>query len=204
MVYRFMRENQGRYTVREMVELFGVSCSAYYRWAKYGVSERRKEADAELVDLIRRIQERDHYRYGSPRVKEELRNCSGKRVSLKNAARLTRGNGLNAKRRRKFIPTANSRHGLPVCENILNRKFHAEGAGQKRVSSYQRYAITCLRTTGGWVYLTAVLDLYDRKIIGRAFSTGMETLHTAISSVNMAFAGRKAQEGLVFHSDRGV
>jgi transposase InsO family protein len=127
MAYRFMRENQGRYTVREMAELFGVSCGAYYRWAKYGVSQKRREADAEMVRLIRQIQEQHHYRYGSPRVKEELRNSYGKRISLKKAARLMRENGLNATRRRKFIPTTNSRHGLPICENILNREFHAEG-----------------------------------------------------------------------------
>ncbi|MDR1307046.1 MAG: IS3 family transposase [Treponema sp.] len=76
------------------------------------------------MDLIRRIQEQRHYRYGSPRVREELRKSCGKRVSLKKAARLMRKNGLNAKGRRKFIPTTNSRHGLPVCENILNREFH--------------------------------------------------------------------------------
>jgi transposase InsO family protein len=135
MAYRFIQENQDRYTVREMAELFGVSCSAYYRWVKYGVSQRRSKADAELVDLIRKIQKKHHYRYGSPRVREELRNSYGKRVSLKKVARLMRENGLNAARRRKFIPTTNSNHGLPVCENILNREFHAEGAGQKWVSS---------------------------------------------------------------------
>jgi hypothetical protein len=83
MAYRFMRENQGRYTVRETAELFGAGCSAYYRRAKYGVSQKRREADVELVRLIRRIQEQHRYRYGSPRVKEELRNNCGKRVSLK-------------------------------------------------------------------------------------------------------------------------
>jgi transposase InsO family protein len=112
---------------------------------------------------------------------------------------LTRENGLNAARRRKFIPTADSHHGLEVCENILNREFPAEGAGQKGVSD-----TAYLRTTGSWVYLTAVLDLYDRKIIGRAFSTDREALHTALPAVNRAFANRKAVEGLRFHSDRGV
>jgi hypothetical protein len=104
--------------------VLGAGSSAYYRWATYGVSPRRREADAELVDLIRRIQEEHHYRYGSPRV------------------------------RRKFIPTTRSNHGLEVCENILNREFQTELAGTKWVSSYQRYAITYLRTRGGWVYLT--------------------------------------------------
>jgi transposase InsO family protein len=82
-------------------------------------------------------------------VKEALRRDYGKRVSLKKAARLMRENGLNARRRRKFIPTTNSNHGLEVCENILNREFQAERGGEKWVSD-----ITYLRTLAGWVYLT--------------------------------------------------
>jgi transposase InsO family protein len=103
-------------------------------------------------------------------MREELRNSYGKRLGLKKVARLMRENGLNTKRRRKYIPTTDSNYGLPVCENILHREFHAEGAGEKRVSSYRRYAVTYLRTVGGWVFLTVVLDLYDRKIIGGALS----------------------------------
>jgi transposase InsO family protein len=64
--------------------------------------------------------------------------------------------------------------------------------------------ITCLRALAGWACLTAALDLFDRKVIGWAFSADMETAHTAIPAVEMAFANRKAQEGLIFHSDRGV
>jgi transposase InsO family protein len=182
-----------------MAGLFGVSCSAYYRWAKYGVSERRDKIDAELVDLIRQIQERHHYRYGSPRVWETLRRDYGKRVSRKKVARLMRENGLNARQRRKFIPTTNSNHGLPVGENLLNRQFHAEGGGQKWVSD-----ITYLRTSGGWVYLTVVLDLFDRKVIGWALSADMETVHTTIPALEMACANRTPGPGLIFHSDRGV
>jgi hypothetical protein len=64
MAYRFMGEHRGEYTIRETVGISGVSCSAYYRRAKQGISQRRREAGAELADLIRRIQERHHYRYG--------------------------------------------------------------------------------------------------------------------------------------------
>jgi transposase InsO family protein len=137
-------------------------------------------------------------------VREELRNKYGKGVSRKKAAvaaslPLMRENGLNARRRRKFIPTTNSNHGLPVCENILNREFQAQRGGEKWVSD-----ITYLRTLGGWVYLTVVLDLYDRKIIGWAFSADMESVHTTIPALQMAFSNRKARDGLIFHSDRGV
>ncbi|MDR1374248.1 MAG: IS3 family transposase [Treponema sp.] len=160
MAYRFMKEHMGRYTIREMAGLFGVTSGAYYKWARNGVSERRDKRDAELLRLIREIQRQHPNRYGSPRVREALRKEYGKQVSLKKAARLMRENGLNARIRRKFIPTTNSRHGLAVCDNILDRMFHAQAGGQKWVSD-----ITYLRTTSGWVYLTVVLDLCDRKVI---------------------------------------
>ncbi|MDR2070567.1 MAG: DDE-type integrase/transposase/recombinase [Treponema sp.] len=73
----------------------------------------------------------------------------------------------------------------------MNRAFHAEGGGEKWVSD-----IICLRTQGDWVYLTVVLDLFDRKIIGRAFSDDMETVHTAIAALEMAFAKGPVREGL--------
>jgi transposase InsO family protein len=48
------------------------------------------------------------------------------------------------------------------------------------------------------------LDLYDRKVIGWAFSTDMETVHTAIPALRMAFTNRATQNSLLFHSGRGV
>jgi transposase InsO family protein len=144
MAYRFMRSNRGRYTVREMAGIFGVSSSAYYRWVKHGVSGRRREADGEVVELIQGIQKEHYGRYGVPRVREELRNKYGKRVSRKKVAALMREHGLNARRRRKFIPTTDSNHGLAVCDNLLNREFHAGRAGEKWVSD-----ITYLRTRCG-------------------------------------------------------
>jgi transposase InsO family protein len=199
MAYRFMKANRERYTVREMAGLFGVSRSAYYRWAKYGVSGRHGQADAGLLRLMREIVERHHHRYGILRVREELRNAYGRRVSRKKVAGLMRENGLNARRRRKFIPTTNSNHGLPVCENILNRQFRAEKGGEKWVSD-----ITYLRTQDGWVYLTTVLDLFDRKVLGWAISADMEAVHTAAAALDMAVKNRKPLDGLIFHSDRGV
>jgi transposase InsO family protein len=168
------------------------------------VSGRRSDADAALVCIMRDIVRQHHWRYGILRVREELRNVYGTRVSRKKVAKLLRENGLNARRRRKFIPTTNSSHGLPVCENILGREFHAGKGGEKWVSSYRRYAITYLRTQNGWVYLTTVIDLFDRKVIGWALSADMEAAHTTVAALEMAARNRKPLDGLVFHSDRGV
>jgi transposase InsO family protein len=199
MVYRFMLNNKERYTITEMTGLFGVSRSAYYRWVKQGISGRREQADAELVEKLRAIQANHHGRYGAPRIQEELRKEYGMRVSRKRIARLLKKHGLNAKRRRKFIPTTNSNHGLAVCENILNRDFHAASPGEKWVSD-----ITYLRTLQGWLYLTTVLDLFDRKVIGWAFSEDMTAEHTTVRAFGMAVINRPPRPGLIFHSDRGV
>ena len=199
MAYEFMKSNQKQYTIKEMAGLLGVSRSAYYQWVRDGVSQRRKIADAELVDLIREIVERHNRRYGSPRVRKELWVKYGKQVSLKKVARLMRENNLNSRRKGKFIPTTDSKHTLPVCENILNREFHAEKPGQKWVSD-----ITYLRTIIGWIYLTVIIDLFDRKVIGWALSDSLETIHTTVPALTMAVKNRTPQEDIIFHSDRGV
>jgi transposase InsO family protein len=194
-----MQANRNRYALKEMAGLLGVSSSAYYRWARNGVSLRRARADAALVGLIRQIVAKHHRRYGSPRVRRELRVVYGKRVSGKKVARLMRENGLNARRRNKYIPTTDSKHTLAVCQNILNRQFHAEQGGQKWVSD-----ITYLRTATGWVYLTVVLDLFDRNVIGWALSADLQAAHTTVAALEMAVKNRTPATGLLFHSDRGV
>jgi transposase InsO family protein len=63
-----------------------------------------------------------------------------------------------------------------VHTHYLKGEFQAGAAGAagaKRVSG-----IRYLRTPGGWIYLTVVLDLYDRKVIGWAFSSEKGTVRT--------------------------
>jgi transposase InsO family protein len=200
MAYRFIKENQSRYTITQMSAVFGVSRGAYYHWVRNGVSTSRAQKDKYLVSLIEQIVKKNNYCYGSPRVRIQLRRVYGIWVSRKKVARLMRENHLNARRRRKYIiPTTNSRHKLPVAQNILSRNFQAASGGMKWVSD-----ITYLRTTEGWVFLSIVLDLWDRKILGWALSSDLTTQKTSIPALEMALANRTPREGLIFHSDRGV
>ena len=176
-----------------------MSRSAYCRWAKQGISDRREQTDAEPAAILRAIRQEHHGRYGTPGIQAEPRKEYGLRVSRKRIAKLLKKHGLNAKKRRKFIPATSSNHGLAVCENILNRDFHASNPGEKRVSD-----ITCPLTLRGWLYLAIVLALFDRKVIGRAFSGDMTAEHTAIPALGMALLNRFPHSGLIFHSDRGV
>jgi len=199
MAYQFMKANHDRYTIKKMAELFGVSRSAYYKWLKSGNVNPHENPDAELIRLIKEIVLKHNYRYGNPRVKKELLKKHGIRVSRKKIARLLREHGLNARRMRKYTWTTDSKHSYPVCENILNRDFFASKPGQKWVSD-----ITYLRELNGWVYLTVVIDLFDRKVVGWALSDNLETANTTIPAFEMSVNNRTPEKDLIFHSDRGV
>jgi transposase InsO family protein len=199
MARRFMRSNRGWYAVREMAGIFGVGGGAYRRRAKRGASGTRREADGEAAELVRGTQKERRGRRGVPRAREELRNKRGKRASRRKAAALMRERGLSARRRRKLIPATDSSRGLAARGDLSSRESHAGMAGEKRVSD-----ITCPRARGGWACLTAVIGLYDRKVIGLALSGGLEAAQTATPALEMAFANRNAREGLIFHSDRGA
>ena len=201
MVYQFMKENHDLYTIKKMTEHFGVSRGAYYKWLKTAGTrtKQRNENDARLLTFILEIVINNQWRYGSPRVKRDLLKLYGKRVSHKKVAGLMREHGLNARRKKKYIPTTDSKHSFPVCKNILNREFFAEKPGQKWVSD-----ITYLRTDNGWLYLTVVIDLFYRKVIGWALSANLETENTTIAAFEMAVKNRDMENDLLFHSDRGV
>ena len=191
-----MKQNKNKYSLSKMAKLLGVSRSGYYAWEK-GKPERHKGKDIVLSEIIKRIFTDHRGRYGSPRVWAELKS-HGWRVGRKRVERLMREQRLSARKRRKGAKTTDSRHNLRVSENILNRNFHAAFPGEKWVSD-----ITYLRTGGGWLYLTVVLDLWDRKVVG--WSMSREMLAEKVSqALVMAVKNRPPQKELIFHSDRGA
>jgi putative transposase len=83
--------------------------------------------------------------------------------------------------KKKFKVTTDSTHKFPVPENILDRDFKPGILGAVWVSD-----ITYIRTRQGWLYLTTVIDLGDRKIIGWALSVTMKAIDTVIPEFKMA------------------
>ena len=79
-----------------------------------------------------------------------------------------RVNGLRPVWRRKFVYITETKHGLAVSPNVLNRQFEQALPNQVWVCD-----ITSIRTRSGWPYLAAVLDLHSRKIVGWAMASGM-------------------------------
>jgi len=196
IAYLFMIEHQNRFPIRKMATIFEVSVSGYYAW-KTRKPSLHSQADSAIVQRIKIIQKRHKGRYGSPRMWKDLRDENVK-TSRNRVARLMRQNGLSAKSTKKWIATTDSRHKLPVAENILNREFSTSVPGNKWVSD-----LTYLKTTQGWLYLCVVIDLWDRKVIGWSLATDMDASHT-VRALTMALDNRKPQRSLIFHSDRGI
>ena len=182
-----------------MTEVLGVSRSAYYQWVQSNSKVKEREAsEIKLVDIFRSIQKANHWSFGTPRIKKALENKYGLVVNRKRISKLLKKYDLNAKGSKRYVPTTDSKHNLPVCENILNRNFKANWIGQKWVSD-----ITYLKTKTSWLYLTTILDLFDRRIIGWSTSKTMEADETVVSALEMAYGNRKPENDLIFHSDRG-
>jgi transposase InsO family protein len=193
----FMQQYQGQYSVTKMARVLGVSRSGYYTW-QGSVPSRHEKEDRELLRHIATIFETNKGRYGSPRIWRELVEEFNWRISRKRVERLMRKHGLYAKRKRKWVRTTDSRHDYPVEDNLLNRDFKAAYPGEKWVSD-----ITYVSTADGWMYLTVILDLWDRKIIGWNIADDMGA-ENVCKALRMAVKNRCPRKGLLFHSDRGV
>jgi putative transposase len=195
-MYRFILARKARFEVRAMCHAFGIAPSTYYAWERRQQSERTRQND-ELLAAIRRIFIKFHGRYGAPRVQNELAK-DGLAVSRKRVARLMREAGLKAKGRRKYRPTTDSDHALPVAPNLLERDFHAERPDTVWVSD-----ITYLWTRQGWMYLAVIVDLCSRKVVGWSLAERM-TAALVCNALDAAVRSRRPAPGLVFHSDRGA
>jgi putative transposase len=181
--------------VRVMCRVLGFAPSTYYAWERKRQS-LHSQRDADLLGSIRRIFAKFRGRYGTPRVHRELAR-EGSNVSRKRVARLMREAGLRAKGGRKYKPTTDSDHSLPVAPNLLKRDFHAERPNAAWVSD-----ITYVWTREGWLYLAAIIDLYSRKVVGWTLAERM-TASLVCTALDKAARLRRPAPGLIFHTDRG-
>jgi len=193
-----MKEHNDIFPIEKMSKVLQVSRSGYYRWLKSRPSRRTIE-NRELTDEIRRIHTLSKQTYGSPRITAEL-NAGSSKASRPRVARLMKKAGIQSRITKKYrVSTTDSKHGFLIASNLLDRNFAVGETGKVWVSD-----ITYIPTAQGWLYLTTVIDLGDRKVIGWALSRTMRAEDTTVAAWKMAVVNRPITSGLIFHSDRGV
>ena len=178
-----------------MCRVLAVSTSGYYDWRGRAESRRQKE-HRRLVVEIKAIHKESRQSYGSPRIHDELKD-RGRRCGRKRVARLMRLHGLRAKQTRRFKATTDSKHTLPVAENVLSRQFTVSAPDVAWSAD-----ITYIPTRQGWLYLAVVIDLFSRRVVGWSMHKRLKR-RLVLDALKMALRGRSPGPGLIHHSDRG-
>lgn len=178
--------------MNRLCQITGVSRAGYYRF------RRRHESRPASMTLRNQLQ---HIAlrwpaYGYRRVHAELVR-QGWKVNHKRVLRLMRNDNLLCVRRRKFLFTTDSRHGLPIYPNL------AEGLVVTSIDQLWVADITYIRLQREFVYLAVLLDAFSRRCLGWALQRSLEAV-LALKALRMALQYRRPKPGLVHHSDRGV
>lgn len=172
-----------------------VSRSGYYRWLQR--SHQPACQRMSIDDSIRHIWLASHKRYGSPKIRMELFK-KGIIASRARVQRRMKAMNIRCRYRRTFRITTDSQHSLPIAKNLLAQQFNPTKLSQAWVSD-----ITYVRHKTGWLYLTIVMDLADRQIIGWALSADLSAASTVVPAFRMATQKRHPSQSMIFHSDRG-
>lgn len=195
MKFAFIAAEKALAPIAVLCKVLGVSRSGFYAWEERGPSARALD-DEKLSVQITAIYKAYDGRYGSPRIHAELLDA-GISVSRKRVARIMVDLGLESRRKRRFKATTDSKHNLPVAENVLDRKFEVDAPDVAWVTD-----ITYVWTSEGWLYLAAILDLFSRRVVGFAMSEHIDRA-LVLEALRVAVGRRLPNAGLVHHSDRG-
>jgi len=194
--YAWIDGERRSYPLPVLCGTLDVSISGYRAWKRGGKPARQRLTDAQLLGLIRAIHVQFKGAYGSPRMVDELRG-RGFPASKARVERLMREHGIRARHKRRYRATTDSKHGLPVADNLLNRNFSPGTPNRVWTAD-----LTYVWTDEGWLYLAVVLDLFNREIVGWSIKPRM-TADIVVEALTMAWFRRKPAPGLLHHSDRG-
>lgn len=183
-----------------MCEVLGLSRSKYYLWRQTKAARlARKEADAALFALIEQAWKDSGEAYGSPRITVELREVHGLAVNEKRVARLMREGGIEGRawKPKRPVTTVPDPEAASVPDR-LGRAFTADGLGEKYVGG-----LTYLPIAGGeFLYLTSVIDLWSRRVVGWTITDHMRA-DAMVDALDDALRTRGSLDGAIFHSDNG-
>jgi putative transposase len=194
--YAWIDTQRNGFPLPAMCATLAVSISGYRAWKRGGAPDRTRLTDAQLLAVIRALHAQYKAAYGSPRMYLELRE-RGYRVSKERVERLMRENQIRARHKRRFKATTDSKHSLPVADNVLARDFAPATPNQVWTAD-----LTYIWTDEGWLYLAVVLDLFNREVVGWSIKPRM-TADIVVDALTMAWFRRKPAAGLIHHSDRG-
>jgi putative transposase len=201
MKYAFIKRNKLVWPICVQCRVLLVSVSGYHEHLarRVDIAQRRHLSDEVLLVHISAVYAENRGAYGWPRIWRQLR-AQGIRVGKQRVQRLMQKHGIKARGKRRFrVATTDSKHGLPIAPNVLDRNFIVAAPNQAWVGD-----LTYIATEEGWLFLAVVIDLFSRKVVGWSMRPDMHR-ELVIDALEMAWLARNPgkKAGLIYHSDRG-
>ena len=203
MKYAWIAKHKAHWPITVACVALGVSASGYFENQGKKSADRpsrpssgKRLSDEAVLVHIKAIHAEVKREYGWPRMAKEL-VARGVAVGKDRVRRLMQRHGIKARGKKKYVVTTDSKHALPIAENLLNRDFNPQAPNQVWTSD-----MTYIATDEGWLFLVAVIDLFSRQVVGWSMRADMQTIGTT-DALRMAWFRRRPAAGLIFHSDRG-
>ena len=193
-IFEFMTANQAVFPVQMMARVMGVSRSGFHGWTARPPSARTA-ADRHPSERIGKIHSASKATCGAPRIHAELID-EGIDVSRERVERLMKAATLIGVSRREGTRTAIRDDRVRPTGDLIDRNFRADSPDQLWVSD-----ITHVPTWAGLVYLSVVLDVRSRRIVGWSMGHDLEA-QLVIDAMNMAI-GRRRSASVIHHGDQG-
>jgi len=174
-----------------MCAVLEISKRTYYKY--------RGTKDKDYYDylIIKEIFDESKGTYGYRRITEGLKIKYGVIFNHKKVQRIMNKYHLMPKYHKKLNKTKYIRIESNVMPNLLKRNFKADKPNQKWTTD-----ITYLIYKDKRLYLSTILDLYDRKVVAYQISK-FNDLNMVLNTLKEAIAKRKDVSGLILHSDQG-
>lgn len=201
-VYQAIKEEHEEhgYPIGLLCKLGHVSRAAYYKWLRRNIPtyEEENKRIAEEIEKIHIASPDKGYR----RIRDDLERYHGIKANDKRVLRICRKKGIKSS-------IKYSNHGCTrqasnpqfIAENILNREFSADKPNEKWLTDVTEFKWYDENKNKHKVYLSAILDLYDRRIVAYAISDHNDNL-LVFDTFDRAIAANPGASPL-FHSDRG-
>jgi putative transposase len=190
-----MKELRLHYPLPLVRRVLSLSASGYYAWLGRPLSKWARE-ETRLEVEIKAAHKRTRRVCGPERLQHDLAE-HGIRAGVCRIKRIRRKLGIRCKQKRKFKATTDSKHTLPVADNILGQQFKVAAPNKVWVSD-----ITYVPADEGWLYVAGHKDLFAGNIVGYAMGERL-TGNLVSQSLFKAVGAQRPAQGLIHHSDRG-
>jgi len=173
-----------------------VQRSGFYAWLNQPESRRSIE-DKRLLRQIKQFWIESGFVYGYRNITKDLKD-HGESGGKNRVHRIMRQAGIQSQRGYKRHRGFSGGDLSHVAPNTLDRQFEVDQPNQTWVTDF-----TYIRTHEGWLYLTIVLDLFSRQVVGWSMKNSPKA-DLVIDALLMALWRRKPKSKVLIHSDQGV